>query len=163
MDTNNEPAASPDGTTPRSSAPVMDIQRPRSAPQGPTPAYNATPSNAPTPSPAPAPVTSPGDGSGNQNPMAINAAPGTPHKSGAPVGVIIVAVIIGLTLAALAVFAYLKTNKPSAGNTANQSQQSGVTPAEVDQTTKGIDESMKSLDDSKDFSQDDLSDPTLGL
>lgn len=122
--------------------PVMDVQAP------PAPAAASQPA-ASTPTATPAVST-----------------PTSPHKKGkTPFGVMFVAVLVGLGLCGLTVFAYLKTkDAPTVRDNQNAATtQQKASAKDVDETTKGIDESMKSLDDAADFNDADLSDSNLGL
>lgn len=115
--------------------PVMDVQAPK-------PAASAT--NPATQAPAGA--------------KSLKA----PKTSKTPVGVILVAIIVGLSLSGLTVFAYMKTKDTPPVKQNTQSQQK-ATSGDVDDTTKGVDESLKSVDDTQDFNDSDLSDTNLGL
>jgi uncharacterized protein HemX len=165
------------------STPVMDIQPPKPAPtdtaapvsievapaetlgedtiSNESPATNGPESaTASDPTSAPAAPTPPAD---TPNPMAITQ-PG-PKKSGTPKGAVIAAIIIGLALAAVAVFAYKKTQMKdhSTTNVTTSTQNSKVTTKDVDDTTQAIDDNLKTIDDTKDFADTNLSDTSLGL
>jgi hypothetical protein len=87
-----------------------------------------------------------------------------PKKAKTPIGVIIVAVIVALSLSALTVFAYLKTkDSPSVKDNQKSQAQDRASAGDIDDTTNGVDEGLKSLDDTKDFNDSDLSDTNLGL
>lgn len=127
-------------TSPQGGGPVMDIQVPK----------------ADTP-PAAEPQTAP--------PAPEAAQPLKPPKKGkTPVGVILVAVLTAISLSVLTVFAYMKTkDNPQIKNDQQSQTEQKATTGDVDDTTKGIDESLKSMDDTADFNDTDLSDSNLGL
>jgi hypothetical protein len=163
-----------------SSTPVMDIQPPKPAPETSADTVTSAPVEA---APAEAlgedtisndtaaadassatlePATSTSSSSDTPNPMAITQ-PG-PKKSGMPKGAVIAAIIIGLALAAVAIFAYLKTQtKTDQPTTTTGTQNSQVTAKDVDSTTQAIYDNLKSIDDTKDFADTTLSDASLGL
>ncbi len=117
------------------------------------PVGDATPTKGTEPDPKSEP--------GNDNPMAIPPAPAGTHK-GAPKAAIVVAVIIALALAALTVFAYMKTKNDSK-QSVNDRASSSVTASDVDQASKDLDTSLNKADDTKDFPESDLTDQNLGL
>ena len=131
---NTSPANSTQG-----GGPVMDVQAPKAA-------------------------TSPAS-SAAQTPAAANNKPLKAPKAGkTPIGVILVAILVGLSLCGLTVFAYMKTkDTPVTNNGQNTQTQQKATSGDVDDTTDGIDESLKSVDDAQDFNDTDLSDTNLGL
>lgn len=95
----------------------------------------------------------------HQNPMAI---PG--HVAGkrkAPVGIIIVAIIIAVLLAGVAVFAYMKTQKKSTGSVPAKAPV--ISASDVNSTEKQLDESLGGVSDDTDFAASNLSDASLGL
>ncbi len=106
------------------------------------------------------------------NPMAVTPdnAGSAPLRHKAPIGAIIAAIVIALLLAAATIFAYLRSSKDTtatstkfpttAASTATQPQ---LKASDIEQTSQGIDDSIKSIDNNKDFSSTDLSDTTLGL
>ena len=97
------------------------------------------------------------------NQMAIPARP-VVKKAGAPKATIIVAIVIAAVLATLAVMAFLKTNKSgTAINNKTAPITAKVTGSDVGQTTQQIDDSLKGIDDIKDFDDAALSDSSLGL
>lgn len=83
----------------------------------------------------------------------------------APIGAIIMAIIVAGALAGVTVFAYMRSNSTSTDKgTENQdSANSEVQSSDVDDVTSEIDKSLNGLDDSKDFQESELSDTTLGL
>jgi hypothetical protein len=85
--------------------------------------------------------------------------------SNKPIGAIITAIVIALILAALTVFAFIKTSNTiePITNGSDTNNQSSATPADVDETIKNIDESLNSVDDTQDVNNEGLSDPSLGL
>jgi uncharacterized protein HemX len=176
---------------------VMDIQRPRvqqpasaappAAPDAvefePTPLpAEAKPDPAPEPASQPAPATPEAVAPVAPTPPAVDqpAAPHDPHqqmlaahasKKGAPVVVIVVAIIIALGMAGLTVFAFMKTKdstKPS-GDQSHQEMSSSdnsatkaATTADVDEASKAVDSAIAS-DEATNLPESDLSDQTLGL
>ena len=169
-------------------APVMDVTPPASTPEAPesveatepatpAPAEAATPEAMPAaeaaPSvtaEAPAPASSENveaaapEAPAPTTPLAINTAPG-PVKHKAPVGVIVAAIVIGLLLAGLAVFVYLKANKSTSNAPLKQAATTAakVTASEVQDTANGVDQAISSVNDAVDLNSSDLSDTTLGL
>lgn len=101
------------------------------------------------------------------NPLAI--PPVLPPKSGKPILVIAVAVIVAIGLAGLVVFTFMKTKSDTGNSRPNNSSGAAPTtkpqasPADVDATTQEIEGSLNKIDDSKDFSSTDLGDKSLGL
>lgn len=81
----------------------------------------------------------------------------------APVAAIVVAVIVGLSLAALTVFAYFKGQDQQITENKPTSQTVQVQPEQVDESADAIDTELNSLDDASDFNTTDLNDETLGL
>lgn len=128
---------------PQGGGPVMDIQAPK---------VDAAPAAAPQ-AQAAAPAS------------AEAAKPLKPPKRGkTPLGVIFMAILVAMSLSALTVFAYIKTKDSPPVRSDQQSQnEQRATTGDVDDTTKGIDESLKSMDDTADFNDTDLSDSNLGL
>lgn len=104
----------------------------------------------------------------SENPV---TTPEQPHKKGAPVVAIMLAVFVAVALAGLVVFMYLKS-KDESTQTADKSKTSNsqgiapkpqATPGDVDATDKEIESDLTKIDDTKDFSSSDLSDTALGL
>ncbi len=96
--------------------------------------------------------------------------PMAPKKSGKPILVIAIAVIVAIGLAGLVVFTFLKTKKDTVGSgkTVNSATTQPVakplaSPADVDTTNKEIETSLNKVNDSTDFSSTALSDKSLGL
>lgn len=98
-----------------------------------------------------------------------------PHRNNKKLATI-VTIVTALILAGTAVFVYLSANKNTdADNNSettqtngsnNESQQEVVQPAKVediDQTIAEVEESLLTLDDEADFSEESLSNDTLGL
>lgn len=90
------------------------------------------------------------------------------HKAGkVPVVAVVVAILIALGLAAVTVYAYMKTKDDNkATDTSSSTQQQTTTPAtagDVDQTDKDIDGALNEVNASEDFGNSDLSDSGLGL
>lgn len=104
--------------------------------------------------------------------------PEHPHRNNKKFAVI-ATIIIGILLAGIAVYVYMsasgntkedtkKANNASTTMTASQEQttqetQTPATAADVDATSKEIDEAVQSIDDTTDFSESSISDSTLGL
>lgn len=126
--------ASPAGTPP-AKGPVMDVQAPK--PNTPAPAKT-------------------------QAPQSAGKALKNPKKGKTPVGVILVALLVAISLGALTVFAYMKTKDSAPVKPAQQTEQK-ASAQDVDNTTQGIDESLKAADDAADFNDSELSDTNLGL
>ncbi len=89
-------------------------------------------------------------------------------KSSKPL-VVAIAIVLALIMVSVAVLAYMKSNtsktaKSTGQNTvAKTAAKTPVTKAEVASANKDIDTTLSSLNDSKDFSADTLSDKSLGL
>lgn len=91
------------------------------------------------------------------------ASPQTsPTTSKRPLIMVITALLVGLALAGLSVFAYLSTNKTEepVADTAATSDQAAPAVTEV---TEDIDQTLQTLDAETDFSKTELSDEALGL
>lgn len=84
-------------------------------------------------------------------------APGTR----APRAVIAVALIVGLSLAGLTVFAYLKDSNRASPAVSDHTGH--VQPEEVDTSIKAVEDELNTLDDDTDFNDTDINDETLGL
>lgn len=90
------------------------------------------------------------------------------HKSGGPIVAIIAAVLVAAGLAVITVYAYMKTvqkdEKPAASQTAGDTarNEKEETRAEIDQTAKDIDGTIKASEES-DFPEAELSDQNLNL
>ena len=153
--------------TPRP-APSMDIQPPR-------PSYSSTNPERPTVSAAPAQtedeVTAATEQPADTKPLIAQATAATAHPTDkAPVGAIVAALVIAVGLAALSVFAYMKTSDKPANNAKSGTQSvnqsaapAAITGKDVDTATKGIDETMGSTNDTADFDSNSLSDASLGM
>jgi hypothetical protein len=192
MDDNNNPI--------KPSAPVMDIQPPKpltpTTPAVVVPDTDTSPSEAtaipvsipgdttvteqPTSAPsddlspetsesapaAPSLTNSPA----TDNPMAIKQTEMEHKKAGMPKAAIIVAIVVGLCLIAMATYAYMKVYRDSAVKPTPASTAVAPAPApvkvtskDVDATSQEVDDSIKSVDEAKDFADADLTDATLGL
>ncbi len=173
-------------TAPPKAIPVMDIQPPAtSAPQVPMSVEPAAETTAPAVE-SPEVVSEPVEESSSDTPVAetteqTSQDPAkllavTPDNAGkarrkAPAGAIAVAIVIALILAGATIFAYLRTSKNDTAATHNSAKSTATTPAkqepiqaaDVDTTNQGIDDSLKAIDENKDFASTDLSDTTLGL
>lgn len=102
----------------------------------------------------------------NHNDAPAEQGPPTPaaakprHKL--PIATIVIAVVVALSLASTAVFAYLQQDdKPVVQAPTPQASQ--VNQGTVDDVQKEIDNSLNGLSDDTDFNETDLSDDTLGL
>lgn len=160
-----EPVASPAVV---SSEPEVSVEQPVVVPEAAVTTSELTVESTPAPTasepdPAPTPPAENPTSQGADNPMAI-PTPATPKKSGgAPVAAIVVAIVIAIALAALTVFAYLKT-KHTTSKTSNSSQAAPkLTATDIDQASQATDTTIKKVDDTKDFTTGDLTDQTLGL
>lgn len=87
------------------------------------------------------------------------------HK--APIGVIVVAVLVAVALAVLAVLTYMKNDQKEATSTpspvTSQQAQESVSAEDVDSTNKDIDDSLNQANDASDFDSNSISDTSLGL
>lgn len=84
--------------------------------------------------------------------------------------VILIVVLLALALIGGAVFAYIQTNKKVTPATTQANPVKTTQPtdakanaADIDKTSNDLDASLKKVDDTKDYSANDLSDTTLGL
>lgn len=150
---------------------AIDITVPATLPED-----GISPTTAPAVEVEPSPITQAEDTAGHSpssenspdtvapgSPMAINK-PIEPIKHAAPKAAIIVAIVIGLLLIGVVIFAYTQMQKKTATvQPIKNSQTSGVTPGAIDQTANGLDASLNKTDDAKDFVVSDLADTTLGL
>lgn len=91
------------------------------------------------------------------------------EKSHKPILAVVSAVVVSGAFAALAVYAFLGSQEAdTAKSTSQTSQQSAgqatkATASDVDNTSAAIDDSLKAIDDTTDYSDDAVSDTTLGL
>ena len=104
---------------------------------------------------------------GATSPMAITPANAGPAKGKASVAAIVAAILIALVLSGATIFAYLKTKDQAVvvpmKAVTPASQQTAVTATDVQQASTELDESLKAIDENKDFASSDLDDTTLGL
>ena len=110
-------------------------------------------------------ATPPADNAGNKPALGTPVGDKTPHHHSAPLGPIIVAVIVALVLGGLTVYA-LKTKNPAAptANTASTSKTATtVKSSDVSKTSDDVDSSLKQVNDTQDFNSNDLSNATLGI
>ena len=175
--------------------PVMDVKPPeQSTPQVPQNVVENI-EEAPTrPAPSPeSPVSPPPSGETSENPEAgmatdqpansensVKTEPGQENVAPQPKTVtaprkhnptmqIILALVVGLALAALSVYAYNATNKKDDTSATNSNSSvasaddSQATASAIDETTAEIDQALNQLDAAKDFPDSDLSDETLSL
>lgn len=147
--------------------PVMDVTPPSSAATSDGNDMDMKTVADPDPTPAPDESTEPAVTSDHKK-TDTTATSGAPSKSAkAPVGAIITAIAVALILAAISIFAYLKT-KPATvapGGTNDQATQASeeATPESVDEATQAIDDSLNQLDASQDFPENELTDEALEL
>lgn len=173
QDSNNQPNTPPQaGSSEPSGAPslgndqVSDNRRPvpvsdfRPAP-GPAPAQDIRPAAPPTASAPSAPQDAPADKPSDEAPK--SAAPPSRPKSPKPLGAVIAAVFIGLLLAGVSVFAYLKTKGADKPAPKPQASQTSVKPQDVDNTAQEIDKTLESASQAEDLGEGDLTDQSLGL
>ncbi len=100
-----------------------------------------------------------------------NMSMAKPPKKSSKTIVIIVAVLVALALIAGAGYAYYSTsqkNKKTTSSTPAATQPTDKTTnevksADIDSTSTALDASLKKVDDTKDFTANDLSDATLGI
>lgn len=157
-----EPVPSPVEPAQPATPPVDSVATPEDNPEPtPKPTPEPTVSDAPVAAPEPVPSAAP-----EHSLLSAQAS----HKSDKPIAVIIVAVLVAMSLIAVTVFAYMKTQNdthPEANHTTTSPggthQQAAVTPNDVDTTSKEVDQTLSSLDDAKDFPDTELSDQALGL
>lgn len=153
-------------TTPQQPAPngpVMDVQRPRPVAVAPAPAPIAqAPAVVEAPAEASSETAIPSGVSQATNPVSTTPPAKPKNKSSLPVALIAIVVVVVGALSAIAVFAYTKTKEP-VGQA--DSAKPAVTTAsqEAETASTEIDNSLKSIDDTTDFGDADLSDSSLGL
>ncbi len=102
---------------------------------------------------------------------AANMSMAKPPKKGSKAVVIVVALLVALALIAGAGYAYYSTskkNKKSSNSTPAVTQPTSqsateVKAADIDSTVTSLDASLKKVDDTKEFTANDLSDATLGI
>lgn len=95
------------------------------------------------------------------SPVDADKSTASPRKHRAPVGAIILAVIVAGTLAAATIYAYRQSNKPAVTETAETSDT--VNGSDVDATADEVDQTVNEMDSTSDFVESELSDTTLGL
>jgi len=89
----------------------------------------------------------------------------TGHKAGGPIIAIVAAVVVALGLAAITVFAYMKTqqtDKPAPQQNTSANESTTAPAEEVDQAAKDVDEAINAADEA-DFNEAELTDESLGL
>lgn len=89
----------------------------------------------------------------------------TGHKAGGPIIAIVSAVVVALGLAAITVFAYMKTQQTETPASQQSTSAGETTPApteEVDQAAKEVDEAINAADEA-DLNEAELTDESLGL
>lgn len=94
----------------------------------------------------------------------VTPAAVTAKKSGKGL-IMAIAIILALVLASIAVLVYLKltSSTKSAATIPDTTTVTKVTATDVDATTTEVDTALSSLDDTKDFGGDVISDKALGL
>jgi len=178
MHNDNQPEATNEVQPPQS---VMDVTPP---PADPVISNQANPvSDAPVPEPsgdtessdddnrqvAPAPLTEEIITPTGADP--IEAAPQALKQKTGKGLIIVISIILAMVLAAIAILVVLKTNSTtktaSQSKTTQTAQKSADTTAvsatDVDTASKELDTTLSTLDDTKDFSADGLTDAALGL
>lgn len=142
------------------------------------------PADEPTGEPVPASdegaadlAAAPAEQTDKQSPLAASplaiannqpAAPAVKSKSGLPIGVVVIAIIVCLVLGGLSVVAYMKTNKDTTTKSSNTPTTATpvttkATTADVDTVTKEVDSVLSASDETTDFPANEMSDASLGL
>ena len=144
--------------TPPEDEVTVEATQPETAPAA------VAPEEATTPVPD-APQTTP---SGEAPQAAAVKAPKS--KSQAPIGVVVSAIIVALSLAALTVFVFLRSDMPKQTTTQNKTTTPTANPQaetlkamEVDATATELNKSLDDASDSSDFNEAELNDASLGL
>lgn len=151
---------------------------------GSAPAFIATPQTetassssefSPTISPTAGPAQSGQDTSNHLpvsgEPTELGVPPPEHHKSGSPIIAITIAIVVAVGVAGVVVFMYLKSSnaKKATTNTTSGSSSQVLAPKpqasanDVTTTTKELDTGLSQVDETKDFSANELSDASLGL
>jgi uncharacterized protein HemX len=126
--------------------------------------FEQTPLESDTPTPEPEKTDKP-----DKPAPDVLSAPTKPTKKSKS-GVILVAILVALALIGGAGYAYWQkrnetpattSSKPDTNSTSNSQPNSATSIS--DKASNKIDQSLKKVDDSKDFQESDLSDTTLGL
>lgn len=159
--------------------PVMDIQRPTvSAPPQPQPSPNIKAPSGSINRPATMEYTRPRPGdptapSFTPTPMQQpNLAESPKPKKSKKVLIIVLFVVLflGLTVAGAGYyFAVMNKKEPTPAQpvetqpTDTKSDKLEATPEGVDKSVEQIDQSLNSIDDTQDFTSNDISDPSLGM
>lgn len=89
-------------------------------------------------------------------------ASGPELKHKAPVGAIILAIIVAGVLAAATVYAYRQSNKPVTNQQTSETSDK-LDETDVDKTSEDVDNTVNEMDSASDFVESELSDTTLGL
>ncbi len=154
---------------PANTGPVMDIQAPPVSQQA-TDVQN----NSVTPV-TEAPQYAAGDApmAATEEPQAATPLVATPGNHGAhhraPIGAIMVAVVVAAVLAVVSVYAFNNTQRTADNNATDKTAEQAkpavetVKQSDVDATTKDIDATMGQLDESSQLNSEELSDNSLGL
>lgn len=153
--------------------PVMDIQPQRPTPQplpradfaAPAPpATIITPTSTPS-TPAPTGVFMPQPPAEEHHEVQPTPAefPAKLPKDKAPIAIILIAILVGLSLIGLTIYGYLQTQKKATTTTTTDTDTTqGVTTEEIEDTVTSTDAAMEALE-AAGLNTDDLSDDGLGL
>lgn len=142
------------------------------APPAPTPTPTVTEPAIPpaTPDPLPGesdPVTEPPtpESAGAGGPTSpLTRTPIPEKKKSKPMLVIIIALVVFLALAAVVIYVFMKRDKGAPTPAVSQNQTAPkVSSSDVNSASQNIDKSLQTIDDTKDFNSNDVSDATLGL
>lgn len=150
--------------------PVMDIQPQRPAPQPLSRAdfaAAAPPATIITPTSTPAPTNlvmpqQPAEEHHEVQPTPTEFPANLP-KAKAPIAIILLALLVGLSLIGLTIYGYLQTQKKTTTTTTTDTNTTqGVTAEEINDTVTSTDAAMEALE-AAGLNTDDLSDDGLGL
>lgn len=99
------------------------------------------------------------------SPLAVPLGDKTAHHGRVPVTAMAIAGIVAVSLIGLTVFAFQKTNSTkSAAPTAQKTTPvNSIKSSDVDQVSTDVETAVQGIDDTKDFTTNDLSDAFLGL
>jgi len=171
MDTNTEQP------TQTKSAPVMDIAPGQQSSQPPAPAaapaetpVAESPVQAPPADTAPEDQAVPATAEPEQATPLVAATSKNTHQHKAPIGVIVVAVLVATALAGVAVLTYLNNDKKETASqqqtpatTQKAEEQPAVTADDVDTASNDLSQSLDEADDATDFDANAVSDTGLNL
>lgn len=140
----------------------MDDITPPKPDESAAPAPTQEPVAAPAPVPE-VPAAQPADQPTAEQKAEALLQTAAPKKARTPVGLIAFAIIVCIGLGALTIYTFMQTKKkPETQQTTTQTPAPAVTAEDVDQTTKELDETVDSVDNT-DVTDNDLSDTSLGL